>query len=91
MPRYFFTTENGKVIRDDEGETLQDEALARLEAVKFMGAILKDHPDDFLEHERWRMVVSEKARGDLFTVEVNMRKGQEISDWGNPRSRSGPS
>ena len=91
MTRYFFTTENGKIIRDEEGEDLEDEASAKLEAVKFMGAILADHPRDFLEHERWRMLVSDKERGDLFSVEVSMQTGAAISNWGNPASRSLPS
>ena len=91
MPRYFFTTEDGQVIRDEDGEELHDEASARREAVRFMGAILKDHPGDFLDQERWRMIVSDEARGDLFTVEVSMETGSGISDWGHPRARSSPS
>lgn len=88
MPRYFFNTENGEVVCDAGGEVLPDETAAKREAVKLMGAILRDRPDDFLERNRWRMLVADAERGDLFTVEVSMESGQAISDWGNDASRS---
>ena len=91
MPRYFFTTEDGEVVRDVNGEELMNEATAKREAVRLMGSILRDHPEDFLEGGRWRMIVSDKPIGDLFTVEVSMKIGASISDWGDPKARTGPS
>ena len=90
MRRYFFTTEDGEVIRDFEGEVLLDETAAKCEAIKMMGSILRDQPNEFLDGGRWRMIVSEKARGDLFTIETMMKIGSEISDWGNPDARTRP-
>lgn len=44
MPRYFFATDGARRVEDDEGVDLQDADTARLEAVKFVGASLKDRP-----------------------------------------------
>ena len=90
MPRYFFTTEDGDVVRDNSGEELTDQAAARRAAVKLMGSILNDAPEELLADRRWRLVVSTEQDGDLFSLEVNMLTGAAISDWGDPEARTSP-
>ena len=41
MPRYFFHTQNGDCIRDDQGEELRSVDAAREEAVAVLGEILR--------------------------------------------------
>lgn len=41
MPRYFFHTENGDRVRDDQGEELADLDAARDEALTILGEILR--------------------------------------------------
>ena len=66
------------------------DAAARRAAVKLMGSILSDTPNDFLEGRRWRMVVATDSQGDLFSLEVSMQTGAAIPNWGNPASRTAP-
>ena len=90
MPRYFFNSENGEVVCDAGGEVFADEAAARREAVKLIGALLQEHPEEVLQAHRMRLLVADADRGDLFAVEVNMKVGHDISDWGDDDVRSGP-
>jgi len=41
LPRYYFHTENGDWIRDEQGEELRDLDAAREEAVTVLGEILR--------------------------------------------------
>ena len=41
MPHFYFHTENGDCIRDDQGEDLPDIDAAREEAVTVLGEILR--------------------------------------------------
>lgn len=90
MPRYFFNSENGEVVCDAGGEVFADEFAARREAVKLIGAMLRDRPDDVFEANRMRLVVAEADKGDLFAVEVSVKLGADISDWGPDDATSGP-
>jgi hypothetical protein len=45
MPRYFFNIEDHVRDVDDQGTELADAAEARLHAISFAAAILKDDPD----------------------------------------------
>ena len=45
MPRYFFNIEDHVRDEDNQGTELADAAQARLHAIGFAAAILKDDPD----------------------------------------------
>lgn len=48
MTRYFFNTKDGRAFRDPEGLELADGRAAQIEAIRFLGELLKDGAQDFL-------------------------------------------
>ncbi len=71
MPRFFFHSEDGVLDLDQTGTELADTSAARLEAMRFAGALLKDRPQALWEGSRWRMIVTSEDKTILFTIEVN--------------------
>jgi UDP-glucose 4-epimerase len=45
MARYFFHTADGSCDRDEEGVELPDVQAARIEAIRYIGEMLTQHPD----------------------------------------------
>ena len=82
MPRYFFHSEDGQLFHDNEGTQLADAAAARVEAVRFAGALLMDRPQALWESTRWRMLVTDERRTILFTIEVSTVIGAAVTRWG---------
>jgi len=70
MPRYFFSTDGAGRVGDDEGVDLQDADTARLEAVKFVGASLKDRPYLLSETRDLRAQVSDEQGGFVSLITV---------------------
>lgn len=68
MPRYFFIRTDGHVEEDVEGTELPDLASARLQAVIYAGASLKDDPNFVQEGQDLRIEVSDGEGTPLFTV-----------------------
>lgn len=68
MPRYFFTTADGTRDPDVDGTELPSLSAARIEAIKFAGEVLSDHPDMIWDGEDFRVEVSDEAGLLLFTV-----------------------
>jgi hypothetical protein len=60
MPRYFFTTADGIREPDIDGTELPDVATARVEAIKFAGEVLSDHPEIIWDGEDFRVEVSDE-------------------------------
>jgi hypothetical protein len=68
MPRYFFTTADGTREPDLDGTELPDVASARVEAIKYAGEVLSDHPEIIWDGEDFRVEVSDANGLVLFTV-----------------------
>ena len=68
MPRYFFTTADGTREQDIDGTELPNVATARVEAIKFAGEVLSDHPEMIWDGEDFRVEVSDERGLVLFTV-----------------------
>lgn len=81
MPRYFFHSEDGRLEHDEVGTELVDAASARVEAVRFAGALLADRSQAHWEGTRWRMLVTDQDNAILFTIEVNTLIGAPLGDW----------
>lgn len=67
MPRYFFHTEDGQCIRDDEGEILADDHAARGVALAVLGEILRYRGDEFWKTGRFAVIATGEG-GRVVTV-----------------------
>ena len=68
MPRYFFHTADGARTRDTEGSELENHHVARVEAIVYAGARLKEDPDLLWDGRDFRVEVTDQAGMLLFTV-----------------------
>ena len=59
MPRYFFHTQNGDCIRDDQGEELKSVDAAREEAVAVLGEILRYRGASFWTTRAFSVIVTD--------------------------------
>lgn len=59
MPHFYFHTENGDCIRDDQGEDLPDIDAAREEAVTVLGEILRYRGAAFWETASFSVIVTD--------------------------------
>lgn len=59
MPHYYFHTENGDRIRDDQGEDLPNVAAAREEAVTVLGEILRYRGSAFWTTGSFSVIVTD--------------------------------
>lgn len=69
VPRYFFHTQNGQVVRDRTGTELPDLAAARSEAVRAAGEMLRDSADEFWRTGGWSLSVSDEQGLELFRLD----------------------
>ena len=88
MPRYFFHSEDGRLEHDTVGTELADTATARLEAVQFAGALLRDRAQALWEGTRWRLLVTDESALILFTIEVNTVIGAAVVPWSSPTAQA---
>ena len=79
MPRYFFHTENGDRIRDDQGEERADADTARTEAVTILGEILRYRGASFWTTGAFSVVVTD---ADGCTVVSVTAKASEAAPEG---------
>ncbi|WP_374942335.1 hypothetical protein [Sphingomonas sp.] len=68
MPHYFFHTANGERHRDRSGVDLPDDAAARVEAIRFTGAVMTDEPDVLWDGRDFRVEVTDAEQRPLFTI-----------------------
>ena len=68
MPRYFFHTQNGDVVRDDQGEELHGVEAAREEAVAVLGEILRYRGAAFWATRRFSVVVTDDAGRTVVSI-----------------------
>lgn len=65
MARFFFHTEDGRLFPDDEGTELATLAEARVEAVRVLGDLLRETPDEILATGALRLTVTD-AKGLIY-------------------------
>ncbi|WP_414694091.1 DUF6894 family protein [Phenylobacterium sp.] len=68
MPRYFFHVADTLVIPDREGVELDDLCVARVEAVRVAGEMLRDHAPEFWNSGEWKVIVTGEDRLVLFSI-----------------------
>ncbi len=75
MPRYYFHTENGDRIRDDQGEELAGVEAAREEAVTVLGEILRYRGASFWDTGSFSVIVTDD--GGRTVVRVTAAASEE--------------
>lgn len=68
VPRYHFNVYDGVSEPDLEGTELPDWQVARLEAIRLAGEILKDDPHRIALGEDWRIEVTDSTGLILFQM-----------------------
>ena len=68
MPRYFFHTQNGDCIRDDQGEELKSVDAAREEAVAVLGEILRYRGASFWTTRAFSVIVTDTEGRTVVSV-----------------------
>ena len=68
MPRYFFDTQNGDCIRDDQGEELRSVDAAREEAVAVLGEILRYRGASFWTTRAFSVIVTDDEGQTVVSV-----------------------
>ena len=70
MPRYFFNTEDGHAISDEDGDDLPDTASARAMAVDVLAELLPLQKEHLLGDGSYSVTVVEEGRGPLYRITV---------------------
>lgn len=73
MPRYFFDFKNHLDDTDADGTEFAGVDEARVAAVIFAGAYLKDHPEFIWDGRRISLEVHERDRPVMFVVDIEAR------------------
>lgn len=81
MPHYYFNVRDGVSIPDHVGVELHDLYAARLEAVRFSGEILRDHPDAFWIQHEWRIEVTDDVGLILFAIHISAVVAPALHGW----------
>jgi hypothetical protein len=66
--RYFFNTKDGTRHLDKEGVELKDKAAARVEAVRYAGAVMANEPGVLWDGQEFHVEVSNERGLQLFDV-----------------------
>lgn len=81
MPRYYFHTQNGESVRDDQGEELPSPEAAREEAVVVLGEILRYRGSSFWTTGAFSIIVTDADGGTV--VSVTAQASEDAPDGWN--------
>lgn len=68
MPKFYFHTADGHRDIDHEGVELADAGAARVEAIRYAGAILADDPDVLWDGREFRVSVTDDRKRLRVTI-----------------------
>ncbi len=71
MPRFFFHIEDHVHEIDEEGQELSGAAEARVQAIIFAGALLRDEPNLVWDGQRFEVRVTDEAGKPVTAVHVS--------------------
>lgn len=77
MPRYFFHTENGHLVPDEDGQELADMDAAHAVALDTMGEILRYQGRAFWKTRQFRVIVTDDNQAEV--VRLTTRASQPSS------------
>jgi hypothetical protein len=70
MAQFFFHTADGQQVNDDEGTELATLAAARVEAVRVLGDILRENPEEVLATGQFRLTVTDATGLIYFALDL---------------------
>jgi len=73
MPIYHFNLADHVIEQDIEGTELDDPAIARVEAIRFAGAYLADHPELMDDGQVFEVQVTDDKGRAIFTIDISSR------------------
>lgn len=86
LPRYYFHTQNGDRVRDDQGEELADLDAARNEALTVLGEILRYRGSAFWTTGSFSVIVTDAGGEVAFSITAQASdaapKGWSLSKTG---------
>jgi hypothetical protein len=71
MAQFYFHTEDGRTIADDEGLDLATLADARIEAVRVLGDMLRENPHEVLDTGALRLTVTDSSGLIYFALDLS--------------------
>ena len=71
MPRFYFHTEDGQLLRDEEGTDLVDVHAARNEAVAILAELLKEDPEEFWKDRSFKLTVTDDDGLTLYILDLS--------------------
>ena len=84
MPRFHFNVYDRVCVLDTEGTELPDRQAARLEAVRYAGALLVDEAQHVARGEDWRMDVTDEVGLVLFRLDFSVMASAATMDLPAP-------
>jgi hypothetical protein len=69
VPIYHFIVHDGSNVPDPDGTELASLSVARLEAVKLAGELLRDQPQTFWDGSDWHLDVTDERGHILFRLD----------------------
>ncbi len=85
MPRYFFHFGDTARGVDVRGQDLPDHNVARIEAVRLLGEVLKDKASEFWDEQSMKLIITDDEGLMLFVLDVSAIEAPAVS-----RVRTGP-
>ena len=70
MPLYHFNLADGVFDPDPDGTELSDIQAARVAAVQYAGAIMREQPNTIWADGDWRLEVTDSDQNLLFTITI---------------------
>ena len=90
MPRFHFNVYDRICVLDTEGTELPDWQAARLEAVRYAGALLVDEAQHVARGEDWRMEVTDEVGLMLFRLDFSVMASAATMDPRAPGTSKRP-
>ncbi len=81
IPLYHFNARDGVSIADEDGTELPNLYAARLEAIRYSGQLLSDHPDAFRIQSEWRIEVTDECGMILFAIHISAIEAPALHNW----------
>lgn len=90
MPRFYFDIIDGKGLVDDHGVDLPTLDAAKLEALRYMGELLRDEPELFHNSASCRVAIRTQAGGVVAQFFVATVAAEWLNDAVRPIADSRP-
>ena len=71
MPHYFFHSQDGELVLDSDGTECVDYVSAKVEAVRLMGTMIADQPEEFWSSRSMKVMVTDDHGVLLFALDLS--------------------